>query len=85
MTRDEVTAKVCEFIAENGPDAGEIDIGDKLTEDLDFDEIDVFKVVEVVVAAEDEYDIDITDEEVVKLVTVGDIITCICGKLGVPA
>lgn len=82
MTRDEVTAKVCKFIAENGPSVDEIDIGDKLTEELDFDDLDI---LEVIIGAEDEYDIDITDEEVVKLVTVGDIITCICGKLGVPA
>jgi acyl carrier protein len=36
--------------------------------------------VELVMAFEDEYDIDISDAEAAKLITVGDVVDCIARK-----
>ena len=49
------------------------------TEDLGADSLDV---VELVMAFEDEFGIDIPDEEVGEIKTVGDAVTYITKKLG---
>jgi acyl carrier protein len=48
-------------------------------EDLGADSLDV---VELVMAFEDEFGIDIPDEEVGEIKTVGDAVAYICKKLG---
>ncbi len=46
-------------------------------EDIDADSLDV---VELVMALEEEFDLEIADEEVEKIKTVGDIVSYIEGK-----
>lgn len=51
---------------------------DTLLDDLDADSLDV---VEVVMAIEDEYDIEIPDEEAENVRTIGDIVKILSSKV----
>lgn len=52
-------------------DAEEISLDTKIAEDLGADSLDV---VELLMAIEDEFDVEIPDEEIEKLKTVGDVV-----------
>jgi acyl carrier protein len=75
MTRDEIREGLAEILEEvagvNPEDAAE----DKsFTDDLD---VDSLSMVEVVVAAEERFEVKIPDDEVQNLKTVGDAVTFI--------
>ncbi|MEV0648565.1 acyl carrier protein [Phytomonospora sp. NPDC050363] len=75
MTRDEIREGLAEILEEvagvNPEDAAE----DKsFTDDLD---VDSLSMVEVVVAAEERFNVKIPDDEVQNLKTVGDAVTFI--------
>jgi len=75
MTRDEIREGLAEILEEvagvNPEDAAE----DKsFTDDLD---VDSLSMVEVVVAAEERFDVKIPDDEVQNLKTVGDAVSFI--------
>ncbi|GIG70386.1 MAG TPA: acyl carrier protein [Phytomonospora sp.] len=75
MTRDEIREGLAEILEEvagvNPDDAAE----DKsFTDDLD---VDSLSMVEVVVAAEERFDVKIPDDEVQNLKTVGDAVSFI--------
>ena len=66
-----VLEKVKEIIANQlGVDAGEINADTKLQEDLHADSLDT---VELVMAAEEEFGVEIEDEVVLTFKTVGDV------------
>ena len=66
----EIEAKVKEIIAEQlSVNADEVVEGAKFREDLGADSLDQ---VELVMALEEEFELDIPDEEAEKIVTVGD-------------
>lgn len=66
-----VIDKVIEIIANQlGADAAEINADTRLREDLKADSLDT---VELIMAAEDEFGIEVEDEAVKEFVTVGDV------------
>ena len=68
----DITAKVKEIIVEElGVDASEVTVDAKLIEDLGADSLDT---VELIMKFEEEFDVEIADEDAEKLASVGDII-----------
>ena len=61
-----------------GVDESEIKLEASFREDLGADSLDV---VELVMELEDEFDMEISDEDAEKIATVGDAITYIQGKV----
>ena len=66
------------FIEELGIDSEKITMDAKLEEDL---EIDSLGIVEVVMAFEDEFEIEIDDEELTDVGTVGQAVNLLHSKL----
>lgn len=68
-TRDEIFEKVCSIVSEQmGVDKAEIKPETSFVNDLNADSLDT---VELVMELEDEFDMNIPDEEAEKLQTVG--------------
>jgi acyl carrier protein len=75
----DVTAKVKEIIADElGVDENEVTMDANFIEDLGADSLDT---VELIMKFEEEFDIDIEDEEAEKLTTVGKAIEFLKEKL----
>lgn len=75
----DVIAKVKEIIVEElGVDEGEVTMEANFIEDLGADSLDT---VELIMKFEEEFDIDIADEEAEKLTTVGKAIEYLKTKL----
>lgn len=72
MTREEVKQKVIEVISEQVA----YDQDDPITEDMTLDDLtmDSLDKVEVLMSLEEEYDVNITDEDAEKCVTVKDVV-----------
>ncbi len=66
------------FVEELGIDSEKITMDAKLEEDL---EIDSLGIVEVVMAFEDEFEIEIDDEELADVGTVGQAVNLLQSKL----
>ena len=76
----DVEAKVKEIIVEQlGVDAEEVTTGASFIEDLGADSLDT---VELVMALEEEFDLEIPDEDAEKIAKVQDAVTYITSKLG---
>ena len=79
MEVNEVFEKVKNlFVEELGIDAEKVTMEAKLEEDL---EIDSLGIVEVVMAFEDEFGIEINDEELTDVGTVGQAVNLLHSKL----
>ena len=79
MEVNEVFEKVKNlFVDELGIDAEKVTMDAKLEEDLD---IDSLGIVEVVMAFEDEFEIEIDDEELTDVGTVGQAVNLLHSKL----
>ena len=79
MEVNEVFEKVKNlFVEELGIDADKVTMEAKLEEDL---EIDSLGIVEVVMAFEDEFNIEIDDEELTDVGTVGQAVNLLHSKL----
>ncbi|MDB0017480.1 acyl carrier protein [Acidimicrobiia bacterium] len=79
MEVNEVFEKVKHlFVDELGIDAEKVIMEAKLEEDLD---IDSLGIVEVVMAFEDEFEIEIDDEELTDVGTVGQAVNLLHSKL----
>ena len=79
MEVNEVFEKVKNlFVDELGIDAEKVTMEAKLEEDLD---IDSLGIVEVVMAFEDEFEIEIDDEELTDVGTVGQSVNLLHSKL----
>jgi acyl carrier protein len=72
MTREEVKQKVIEVISEQVA----YDQDDPITEDMTLEDLtmDSLDKVEVLMSFEEEYDVNITDEDAEKCVTVKDVV-----------
>lgn len=69
---DNIQEKVTEIIVEQlGVSADQVKLESKMIEDLGADSLDA---VELVMAVEEEFGIEVPDEEAEKLVSVGDIV-----------
>ncbi|MBV6695963.1 acyl carrier protein [Kitasatospora aureofaciens] len=70
--KDEVLAGLAEIVNEiAGIPAEDVELDKSFTDDLD---VDSLSMVEVVVAAEERFDVKIPDDEVKNLKTVGDAV-----------
>ena len=79
METNEVFEKVKNlFVEELGIDTDKVTMEAKLEEDL---EIDSLGIVEVVMAFEDEFNIEIDDEELTDVGTVGQAVNLLHSKL----
>ena len=79
MEVNEVFEKVKNlFVEERGLDADKVTMDAKREEDL---EIDSLGIVEVVMAFEDEFGIEIDDEELTDVATVGQAVNLLHSKL----
>ena len=75
-----IEAKVKQIIVDQlGVDAGEVTAEASFVEDLGADSLDT---VELVMAFEEEFDIEIPDEEAEKLQTVGQALEYLKSKIG---
>ncbi|MFZ3587954.1 acyl carrier protein [Bacillus sp. DJP31] len=75
----EVLERVTKIIVDRlGVDETEVKFESKFKEDLGADSLDV---VELVMELEDEFDMEISDEDAEKITTVGDAVTYIQGTL----
>ena len=66
------------FVEDLGIDESKVTMEAKLEEDL---EIDSLGIVEVVMAFEDEFDIEIDDEELAEVSTVGEAVKLLHSKI----
>ncbi|WP_035806020.1 acyl carrier protein [Kitasatospora mediocidica] len=74
-TKDEVLEGLAEIVNEiAGIPAEDVELEKSFTDDLD---VDSLSMVEVVVAAEERFDVKIPDDEVKNLKTVGDAVNYI--------
>ncbi|RLK63292.1 acyl carrier protein [Atopobacter sp. AH10] len=72
MTEEEIFNRLSQLIAEHfDMEAGQLSESTRLDSDLEADSLDI---VEVVMAVEDEFAIEIPDEEAEKMLTVGDAV-----------
>ena len=79
MDTNEVFEKVKGlFVEDLGIDESKVTMDAKLEEDL---EIDSLGIVEVVMAFEDEFDIEIDDEELADVSTVGQAVNLLHSKI----
>lgn len=76
----DIDVKVKEIIVEQlGVDEGQVNAEASFIDDLGADSLDT---VELVMAFEEKFDIEIPDEDAEKMRTVGDAIDYLKGKLG---
>ena len=74
-TTEEIRADLAEIVNEvAGVDADDVQLDKAFVEDLD---VDSLSMVEVVVAAEEKFDVKIPDDDVQALRTVGDAVSYI--------
>ena len=79
MERSEVSERLTGvLVSELGLDAEKINDGAHFEEDLD---VDSLGVVELLMALEDEFEVKIPDEEAESIVTVGQAVDLVTGKL----
>jgi acyl carrier protein len=80
MSDKSIEARVKDIIVDQlGVNADQVTIEAKFVEDLGADSLDT---VELVMAFEEEFDIEVPDEEAEKLQSVGDVITYITSQQG---
>lgn len=66
------------LVEELGCDAADVKLDANIIEDLDADSL---SVMEVVMNLEEEYDIEVDEDDIKGLKTVGDVVDYITGKL----
>jgi acyl carrier protein len=83
MTKQEIEEKVRKVLAEQlARDESEVTAEARFEEDLDADSLDL---VEVVLALEEELGVNIPEEEMESVKTVGQAVDLVAGKLGASA
>lgn len=80
MDRSEIEARLSSLlVSELGLEADKISADARFEEDL---EVDSLGVVELLMALEDEFEVEIPDEEAEKIGTVGEAVDVVMEKLG---
>lgn len=80
-TYAEIDSKIKKIIADEfGGGVHTLNLNTSLKDDLDLDSLDA---VELVLAVEDQFEIDISDDDSDKMHTVGDVINFVCQRLNV--
>jgi acyl carrier protein len=80
MERDAIVERMSGvLVSELGLDADKISDEARFEEDLD---VDSLGVVELLMALEDEFDVKIPDEDAESIMTVGQAVDLVHGKLG---
>lgn len=80
MSDKSIEDRVKDIIVDQlGVNADQVNPEAKFIEDLGADSLDT---VELVMAFEEEFEIEVPDEEAEKLTSVGDVITYVTGALG---
>ena len=80
MSEKSIEARVKDIIVDQlGVNADQVTLEAKFVEDLGADSLDT---VELVMAFEEEFDIEVPDEEAEKLQSVGDVVTYITSQQG---
>ena len=82
MDQSEVMERVVKILTpwvKNEEALAKVSMETNILDDL---KVNSARLVDVVIAFEDEFDIEIADEDVDKVNTVGDSVTLISGKLG---
>jgi acyl carrier protein len=80
MSDKSIEARVKDIIVDQlGVNADQVTLEAKFVEDLGADSLDT---VELVMAFEEEFDIEVPDEEAEKLQSVGDVVTYITNQQG---
>ncbi|MFH0822790.1 MAG: acyl carrier protein [Pseudomonadota bacterium] len=81
---DEIEKKVVDLVAEVLVDVNkdQIQLGSKIVEDLGAESLDVYDMIALL---EDEFGLEITDEDVEKIQTVQDVVSFIRVKQGTAA
>ncbi len=75
---DEILSKVKEIAVDQlGVDEDDITMESKFIDDLEADSLDI---VELMMALEEEFDLEIPDEDAEKIVTVGDAVNYIAER-----
>lgn len=75
---DEILSKVKEIAVDQlGVDEDDIAMDSKFIDDLEADSLDI---VELMMALEEEFDLEIPDEDAEKIVTVGDAVNYIAER-----
>jgi acyl carrier protein len=83
MTDQEILAGLAEIIEEiAGVPADEVTPGKSFVDDLD---IDSLSMVEIAVAAQDKFGVEIPDDQLKDLTTVQDVVTYVAKNAGGPA
>ena len=81
MKREEVLARLKEIVIDRlDVEEDQIKTESSFVEDLGADSLDI---VELIMGIEEEFDIEIPDEDAEKLTSVGEAIDYACNKLGI--
>jgi acyl carrier protein len=79
MERSEIESKMVDLlVGELGIEREKIEMSSKFEEDL---EVDSLGVVELLMALEDNFDVNIPDEEAEKITTVSEAVDIVAGKV----
>jgi acyl carrier protein len=82
MSREDILKEIQEHLAGRGIDRETVTFGAELANDLDLDSLDT---VELTLGLEKKFDIEIPDEDLDGLTTVGDAVDLIITKISVGA
>jgi acyl carrier protein len=80
MTREEVFERVIKILAPHAKDQAALAAAAEATHILDDLKVNSARLVDVVLAFEDEFDVEIPDEDVDSVNTIGDCVTLILAK-----
>lgn len=79
MERSEIESKMVDLLVEElGIEREKIEMGSKFEEDL---EVDSLGVVELLMALEDNFDVNIPDEEAENITTVSEAVDIVAAKV----
>ena len=81
MTRDEIFEKVIEIVTPFAKDAEALAAASEDTNILQDLKVNSARLVDVILEFEDEFDIEVEDEDADAVNTVGDAVSLIVGKL----
>jgi len=76
VTKEQIQTRVIDALVEFGEEREDVSLEAKF-EDLDVDSLDLVELAQIV---EDEYGVELSDSDMDKLETVGDVVDLIAGR-----